>query len=93
MAKPKFTTRPIGDNIIITNKKPNDNNMKTLLLGAEQVIVGVNTGETERKTLYDSEGNEYYYEGPKIEGRQIYNIQTQRHSNYIFLDLETGQRG
>ena len=87
-----FVTRPIGDNVIITNKKPDDYNMTTVLFGAEMVIAGVNTGETERKTLYDSEGHEYFYEGPKIVGQQIYNLPTQVHKNWFVLDLETGQR-
>lgn len=77
-------THPIKDNTIYID------NHKTILIGAEKIVLGVQTdevvirqnAETGLRTLE-----------PKIEGNEIYNLKTQKHSCWFALDLETGKRG
>lgn len=87
MAKLKITQHEIKDNLIMVN------NRETVLLGADKVIVGVDSGETEIRTVTDSEGNKFNYETKKIDAQVIYDRSKIKHSSWFVLDLETGTRG
>jgi len=81
---------PIGDNIIKTGSGLPYEGRETVLLGAQRVDVGVNSGRTEIAT--DKQSG-FKYERDAIEGKTIYNLQTQQHKAFFVLDLETGGRG
>ncbi len=85
-----FTEHEIKDNIILTNKKPDEFNRPTILIGAEKVAVGYKTDVDVIKVDPVTGLN---YKTKRIDTQQVYNVFTQKHSNWFALDLETGQRG
>lgn len=85
-----FVEHEIGDNIVLTNKKPDSLNITTVLLGADKVTVGVPSGKKGIKVDPVTGAN---YLGEIIDSQEVYNIHKQNHSNWFVLDLETGGRG
>lgn len=83
---------PVQNNIIYTQKKgyTSKNGRETVLLGAERVTVGVDTGE---KEIAKDKLSGYNYERNKIEAKTIYDLSAQRKKCFFVLDLETGTRG
>lgn len=79
----------VGDNTIITGKS-GEPNSETVLLGAEQVIVGVKSGEKVIKTDPETGLN---YETDEIIAQEIYSLAEKSHNPWFVLDLETGSRG
>jgi len=82
---------PIGNNIIYMQKKgstESKDTVETVLLGAERIDVGVNSGKTE--IAKDKESG-FNYERNAIDGKQIYNLRTQKKSCCFMVDLETGR--
>ncbi len=84
MTKVEIKTHPINSNTIVCE------NSETVLLGAEIVKVGINTGE---KTVVTDSITGYKSIQDKIEGQTVYELRTQKHRPWFVLDLETGSRG
>jgi len=80
----KVVTHPISDNLLMTNNK------ETFILGAQKVIVGVNSGQQEIATNPDTGLN---YLRDRIDGQTVYDLSTQKHHPWFILDFETGDRG
>lgn len=93
----KFRDRPIADNIILTTKKPTDdenkireNDRETVLLGAEKVTCGVNVA---RKVIKVDPNTGLNYLTNDTEAQEIYNLRTQVHSKWFALELMGPGRG
>ena len=80
----KVVTHPVNDNILMTNNK------ETFILGAEKVIVGVDSGEMEIAQDPETGLN---YQRKKIEGQTVYDLAAQKHHPWFIIDFETGDRG
>lgn len=84
---------PIENNIIYTQRKGSTelkDSRETILLGAERVDVGVDSGE---KEIARDEYSGLNYERNKIDSKTIYQLNKQKRKCFFVLDLETGRGG
>ena len=82
---------PVEDNIIYTQRigstDPKDSR-ETILLGAERVDVGINSGE---KEIAHDDISGLNYERNRIDSKTIYDLSKQKRKCFFVLDLETGR--
>lgn len=78
-------THPVADNKLIIEQKEYTG------LGVSKIILGVENPDR-REILQDKETG-LNYSRTAVEAKELYCLQTQRHSPWFILDLETGQNG
>ena len=82
---------PIEDNRIFMQRKGSTDKKDTVeavLLGAERVDVGVNSGE---KEIAKDEISQLNYERDRIDSKTVYDLSKQKRKCFFMLDLETGR--
>ena len=82
----KVTKHPIAckDNLIMMH------NRETVLLGAEEVHVGITTGN---EVIVTDPVTGFNQKVPEVVPQTIYSLKEQKHNAWFVLDLETGSRG
>lgn len=78
-------THPVADNKLIIEQKEYTG------LGVSKIILGVENPD--RREILQDKVTGLNYSRTAVEAKELYCLQTQRHSPWFILDLETGQNG